>query len=154
MIDISKHIAMNEAIRSSYAIEHNIPNIPGTTEIQAMQYLAQTVFEPLRAHFGNKPIVINSFFRSAKLNTAIGGAATSQHVSGQAFDLQLTAEQFVYIIGNLPFDQIIWEGGNDKQPDWVHISLSQGRNRYQVLKGKRNSVGKMIYKDITNNFQI
>jgi len=153
MIDISKHITMSEACRSSYAAKHKIINLPGVSEIQNMQYLAQTVFEPLRSHFGDNPIKINSFYRGTKLNAAIGGASNSQHVSGQAFDLELTAEQFHYIRENLPFDQLIWEGGDDNQPAWVHVSLTRGVNRYQVLKAKKNSAGKMVYSDITKTFK-
>lgn len=152
MIDISKHITMSEACHSDYANSHKIINLPGVAEIQNMQHLAQTVFEPLRAHFDNEPIKINSFFRSKGLNAAIGGVSTSQHVSGQAMDLSVSAKHFHYIRENLPFDQLIFEGG-DIEPDWVHVSLTKGTNRYQVLMGKRNSTGKMMYQDITKTFK-
>jgi hypothetical protein len=55
-------------------------------------------------------------------------------------------EIFNYIKNNLPFDQLIWEFGNDKTPDWVHVSHSpSGNQRGQILKAKRNSAGKTYY---------
>jgi hypothetical protein len=153
MIDISKHITMIEATHSNYAIAHNIKNEPDIKVIASMQHVAQTVFEPLRGHFG-VPIKINSFYRSPALNRAIGGAMTSQHVTGCAIDLDATGPVtnkmlFDHIRKNLPFDQLIAEGGTDENPDWVHVSLTQGKNRYQILRAKKNSVGKMTYEDIT-----
>ena len=46
-----------------------------------------------------------------------------------------SAQVFEYIKNNLPFDQLIWEFGNDKNPDWVHVSYSStGNQRKQALK--------------------
>jgi len=156
MIDISKHITMQEATHSAYAIAHAIKNEPGIDVIKNMQYVAQTVFEPLRWHF-NIPIKINSFYRSPALNSAIGGASTSAHVRGNAMDIDSTGsitnkQLFDHIRVNLPYDQLIWEGGTDTEPAWVHVSLTTSKNRYQVLRARKNSVGKMMYEDITKTF--
>ena len=144
---------MQEAIYSSYAVSHGIKNEPPVNIIANMQHVAQTVFEPLRAHFG-VPIRINSFFRSPALNRAIGGTAISHHLLGQAMDLDATGnitnkQLFDYIIKNLPFDQLIWEAGDNTNPEWIHVSLTKGINRYQVLRSRRNPAGKMIYENIT-----
>jgi hypothetical protein len=42
---------------------------------------------------------------------------------------------FNYIKENLDFDQLIWEFGNSKEPDWVHVSYTKDKNRKQILKG-------------------
>ena len=56
------------------------------------------------------------------------------------------ADVFNYIKENLPFDQLIWEFGTDKNPDWVHVSYKKGGpQRGQILRAKRNSVGKTFY---------
>ena len=154
MIDISKHITMQEAIYSPFAASHGIKNEPPVNVIANMQHIAQTVFEPLRAHFG-MPIKINSFFRSQALNQALAGSSTSQHLTGQAIDIDATGnvtnkQLFDFIRLKLPFDQLIWEAGSDTNPDWIHVSLTRGVNRYQVLRSRRNSAGTMIYEDITN----
>ena len=157
MIDISKNITMLEATYSSYAVAHSIKNEPPVNVIANMQHLAQTIFEPLRAHFG-VPIKINSFFRSPALNRAIGGAVLSQHLFGHALDLDATGsitnkQLFDYIIRNLPFDQLIWEGGDDKNPEWIHVSLTKGNNRQQLLRSHRNSSGKMMYENISKFYK-
>lgn len=105
-----------------------------------MQLVAELVFEPVRAHFG-VPIFVSSFFRSPELNKAIGGARNSQHCTGEAIDLDAdvfggvsNAEVFDYIRRNLIFDQLIWEFGTARNPEWVHVSYTAGVNRKQVLK--------------------
>ena len=56
-------------------------------------------------------------------------------------------EVFYYIKENLDFDQLIWEFGNDENPDWVHVSFkAMGKQRNQILQAKRNSAGKTYYK--------
>ena len=52
------------------------------------------------------------------------------------------AQIFNYIKENLKFDQLIWEFGTDKNPDWVHVSYaSNGKQRNQILKAKHTSKG-------------
>ena len=55
------------------------------------------------------------------------------------------AEIFNYIKNNLSFDQLIWEFGTDKNPDWVHVSYeSTGKQRKQILKAVKQG-GKTSY---------
>jgi hypothetical protein len=50
------------------------------------------------------------------------------------------AQIFEFIKNNLSFDQLIWEYGNDKNPDWVHVSYSAtGKQRNQILKSVRHN---------------
>ena len=120
---ISKHISYKEATQSQTAVRKGINNEPDAYQLQNMQVLAEKVFEPLREHFG-VPIAINSFFRSQKLNKAIGGAAGSQHTQGRAIDIDDTLggvsnkQMFDWIRENLDYDQLIWEFGNNSNPDW------------------------------------
>jgi hypothetical protein len=114
-----------------------------------MIILANKVFQPIRDHF-NVPIYISSGYRSAALNKAIGGAASSQHCTGEAIDIDMdghsskitNVEIFKYIRDNLFFDQLIWEYGNTTAPDWVHVSYrTTGTNRRQVLKAVKGTFG-------------
>lgn len=137
MTQISKYITLQEATTSQTAIRKNIPNIPAPKDIENMKHVAVNVFDKVREHFG-KPIRVSSFFRSLRLNNAVGGSKTSQHVKGEAIDMQGTngvtnAEIFNFIKDNLVFDQLIWEFGTNKEPAWVHVSLSKTKNRKQVL---------------------
>jgi len=140
MKKISEHISYKEAVRSDTADRLNIINIPGETELDNMSTISEKIFEPLRSHVGG-PIRINSFFRSVELNKAIGGSSTSQHCKGQAFDLDDSygcmnnAEMYKFVKDNLDFDQMIWEFGDDENPNWIHISyISQEKNRNRCLK--------------------
>jgi len=147
---ISKHISYREGVYSITATRLGIDNTPNDEQLDNMELVAEEVFEPLRSWVGG-PIKINSFFRSPKLNTAIGGSTKSQHCQGQAIDLDDTfgratnAEMYHYIKEHLDFDQLIWEFGDDDNPDWIHVSfVSPEDNRKRCLKAYRKD-GKTKY---------
>jgi zinc D-Ala-D-Ala carboxypeptidase len=153
MENISDHITLKEAINSYTAKRQGIENIPNDYQLTNMWALAYQVFEPLREWVGG-PIKINSFFRSPELNKAIGGSSKSQHCQGRAIDIddvygyKTNAEMFDYIQKNLDFDQMIWEFGDDNNPDWLHISYcSTDENRRRCLKAYKDN-GKTKYKVI------
>jgi hypothetical protein len=142
---ISKHISLREATHSATAKRRGIENTPNEEQLDAMYKVAEFIFEPLRLYVGGA-IKITSFFRSPKVNKAIGGVSSSQHCKGQAididdvFDHNTNAEMFEYIRENLDFDQLIWEFGDSNNPAWLHVSyVSKAKNRNRVLRAvKRN----------------
>jgi Uncharacterized protein conserved in bacteria len=147
---ISKHISYKEGVYSTTALRRGIDNTPNDEQLTSMETIAEEIFEPLRTYVGG-PIKINSFFRSPELNTAIGGSRTSQHCKGQAMDIDDTygkmtnAEMYHWIKDNLDFDQMIWEFGDDDNPNWVHISyVSPEDNRNRCLKAYKDN-GKTKY---------
>jgi len=140
---ISEHVSLKEGIKSHTATRLGINNTPSDLDLINMKTIAEKVFEPLRKFVGG-PISINSFYRSPKLNSAIGGSTSSQHCKGCALDIDDTyghktnAEMFEYIKCNLDYDQMIWEFGDDTNPDWVHISyVSEDANRRRLLKATK-----------------
>jgi len=150
---ISDHITLKEATKSNTAIRRGIDNTPNDYQLSNMENIAKNLFEPLRKWVGG-PIRINSFFRSEELNSAIGGSSRSQHCQGRAIDLDDTfghktnAEMFQYIKDNLSFDQMIWEFGDNENPDWVHVSfVSFDENRGRIMKAERIN-GKTTYRYI------
>ena len=150
---ISKHISDKEGVYSITAMRLGLDNVPGQFLLGNMKELAEQVFEPLREWVGG-PIRINSFYRSKVLNKAIGGSTTSQNCKGQAMDIDDTnckktnAEMYAWIKENLNFDQMIWEFGDDKNPNWVHISyVNEIDNRNRCLKAYKEN-GKTKYKTI------
>ena len=150
---ISKHISYKEAVYSRTATRRGIKNNPNAEQMENMVAIAEEVFEPLRM-WVNGPIKINSFFRSPELNKAIGGSTKSQHCHGQAIDIDDTfgratnAEMFEFIKKHLDFDQIIWEFGDENNPDWVHVSyVSEEQNRNRCLQAYKEK-GKTKYKII------
>ena len=139
-MQLSKNLSLAEVTRSESAKRNGISNMPTPEHIENFKLLAEKVFQPVREHFA-VPIHISSGYRSAALNKAIGGASSSQHCSGEAIDIDMdgttitNAQVFNYIKDNLEFDQLIWEFGTDKNPDWVHVSYeSKGKQRKQILK--------------------
>ena len=149
---ISEHISYKEAIRSATALRRNLNNTPDDRQLKCMEEIAENLFEPLREWVGGG-IKINSFFRGEPVNTAIGGSKYSQHMKGQAIDIDDTfghktnAEMYHYIKDNLEFDQLIWEFGDDKNPNWVHISyVTHRKNRYKLTIAYRDRKGRQRYK--------
>lgn len=146
MMYLSKHFTLDELTKSATAQRKGIKNIPNSQELDNLQLLVDNVLEPLRVHYG-RPIIITSGFRCEKLNKAVGGSPTSQHVLGQAADIRSVSDRLadnkelfdMIKEMQLPFDQLIFEYGNDAGPDWVHVSFSQ-KMRHQVLRAKK--VGK------------
>jgi len=152
-MNISKHISFKEAVRSNTAKRMRLDNLPSEYNVTNMSTVSHQIFEPLRA-YTNGPIKINSFFRSPELNKAIGGSEKSQHCHGQAIDIDDTyghltnAEMYRFIKKHLDFDQMIWEFGDDDNPDWVHVSyVSESENRNRCLKAYKHQ-GKTKYKII------
>tara|TARA_R110002012_G_scaffold88016_2_gene217226 strand:+ start:193 stop:651 length:459 start_codon:yes stop_codon:yes gene_type:complete len=150
---ISKHISSKESMYSRTAQRLDIDNTPTKEHKENMIKLAEEIFEPLRSYAGG-PIKINSFYRSPKLNKAIGGSSKSQHCNGQAIDIDDTfgrltnAEMYQFIKQHLDFDQMIWEFGNEDNPNWVHVSyVSPQENRNRCLQAYKEN-GKTKYKVI------
>lgn len=151
-MQLSKHLSLAEVTRSDSAKRNGISNQPTAEHLENFKKLAVNIFEPIREHFG-VPILISSGYRSKELNAAIGGSATSQHCQGEAIDIDMdgsgtisNADVFNYIKDELNFDQLIWEFGTDKNPDWVHVSYeSTGKQRKQILKAVKVG-GKTLYK--------
>ena len=147
---ISKHISYKEGVYSNTAIRKGIDNTPNAEQKANMEKITQNIFEPLRQWVGG-PIKINSFFRCPELNKAIGGSSKSQHCKGQAIDIDDTfgvvsnADMYAWIKNHLDFDQMIWEFGDDNNPNWVHISyVSHEENRNRCLKAYKDK-GKTKY---------
>ncbi len=151
---LSQHLDLSEVIRSESAKRNGISNMPIALHIENFKLLAEKVFEPIRVHF-DCPIHISSGYRSAELNRCVGGSSTSQHCTGEAIDIDMDGSTsgvnnkmvFDYIKDNLEFDQLIYEFGDSKNPDWVHVSYeSTGKQRKQILRAVRAN-GKTIYQN-------
>ena len=147
---ISHNITYAEAIHSNTAKRKGIDNTPNPTQVENMKLTAEKVFQPLREWVGG-PIKVNSFFRSPELNEAIGGSKTSQHCKGQAIDIddvygyKTNAEMYHYIKDNLDFDQMVWEFGDDENPNWIHVSYVTHRPNRKKLTVALRKNGKVIY---------
>ena len=148
---ISKNFTLAELCNSAAAKRFGINNNPDDKVIKNLELLAKNILQPIRDHF-DKAIHVVSGYRSPGLNKKVGGASNSQHLIGQAVDIDndntdiSNAEIFNYIKENLKFDQLIWEFGNDESPDWVHVSYST-KPRKQILRAYKDG-SRTFYKKI------
>ena len=155
IMKLSKNLSLAEVTKSNTAKRLGIDNTPDDWATENLRKIAEHVFQPLRDAF-RCPIYVSSGYRSAELNTAIGGSRRSQHVEGRALDLDAdvfgrcaNGDIFRWILNNLTFDQLIWEFGDDDNPDWVHVSfVHDGVNRGRCLKACRDDQGKTYYEVI------
>jgi len=97
-------------------------NTPSEAEMANLVRLA-TFLEQVRDVLSGREIHINSAFRSAEVNTAVGSKDTSQHRRGCAADIRvkgMTPDEVVSAIINsdLPYDQCIREFDR-----WTHVSI-------------------------------
>ena len=133
-----KYFSIEELSASTEARKMGIDNTPTPEAVENLTELVENVLDPLRERYGY-PIHVSSGYRCSRLNKAVGGSATSQHVKGEAADIYVTrpremAELFSLIYYTLPFDQLIWERGNDEAPAWIHVSYREGDNRRECLR--------------------
>ncbi len=132
-MQLSKNFSLAELVGSQVATRKGIDNTPTPAIVANLTRLA-ALLEQVRALVGG-PITISSGYRSPALNKAVGGAANSAHVLGLAADIsttKLTSKALAMLIrqSDIAFDQLIYEG------NWVHIALSAGAPRRQVLTAK------------------
>jgi zinc D-Ala-D-Ala carboxypeptidase len=97
-------------------------NIPNDAEMANLVRLADFL-EQVKEVLGGKPIIVNSAFRSAEVNRAVGSSDKSQHRHGCAADIRvpgMTPDQVVSAIieSGLPYDQVIREFDR-----WTHVSI-------------------------------
>lgn len=131
------------AIYSRTAYINHIDNIPNEEQYENMIYTAKYLYEPVHEAFMGL-ILVTSFFRSDKLNKIIKGAKHSQHVKGQAIDFTAMKNPkftnkniFEFIRDYIDFDQLIWEKDDGKgNPKWVHASITNNKNRNQIIYNK------------------
>lgn len=140
MGNISKHLSLKEVTKSTTAIRLDVDNNPTEQHLDNLKLIAEKVFEPIREHFA-KPIGISSGYRSEALNKAVKGSKTSHHCKGMALDIDAdifgdltNKEIFIYIKENLKFTQLIWEFGDNNEPDWVHVAYDPSNLKNQVLR--------------------
>ena len=141
---LSNHFSLAEFTKSQTAERKGIDNTPTQNHIERMKILCVSVLEPIRTEF-DKPIMINSGYRSPDLCEAIGSKSTSQHAKGEAADIEIpgvdNAELAKYIQDNLNFDQLILECyTGDPSSGWVHVSyVGLHANRKDVLTYDRTN---------------
>ena len=156
-MQLSKHFKLKEFTKSQIAARNGINNTPHSGDVKNLENLCYEILEPVRAKF-DKPVTINSGFRSLEVNRKLGSSDSSQHTKGQAVDFEIAGIPNIkvayWLVNNVDFDQCILEFYNPNDPagGWIHASYNEkGNNRKQILTydGKKfeNGLPDMEWKD-------
>ena len=121
MEKISKHISYKEGVYSTTALRRNISNNPNEEQLNNMKLIAEKIFEPLR-----------TWVQAMDIDDTFGH--------------KTNAEMYHYIKDNLDFDQMIWEFGDDNNPNWVHVSYVSHRPNRKKLTIAYKENGRTKYK--------
>ena len=121
-MNLTPHFTLDELTASETAARNGWDNTPNDAELENLKRLAD-MLEQVKVVLGGKPIMINSAFRSKKVNDAVGSKDTSQHRTGCAADLRvpgMTPDEVVrkIVASGISFDQVIREFDR-----WTHISV-------------------------------
>ena len=124
---LSTNFSYEELTTSSH---RGLDNTPNDVQLSNLKHTAWQM-ELVRHILGDRPIHINSGFRSEAVNAAVGGSKTSAHSLGHAVDFICpafgTPIDIAHAIMNsgLKVDQLIYE------ISWIHISFDpRMRNQY------------------------
>jgi hypothetical protein len=131
-MNLSEHFTLEELTTTSH---REFDNTPNASEIANLVRLS-CFLETIKTLLGNKPVMINSAFRSKQVNDSVGSKDTSQHRLGCAADIRIpgmTPNEVVKAIkdSDVPYDQLIREFDS-----WTHISVpstTTDKPRRQVL---------------------
>lgn len=132
---LTEHFTLSEFVRSDTATNKHIDNTPTPEVVDNLRALCRDVLEPARLAFGS-PIYITSGYRCQALNKAVGGKPTSQHLRGEAADLQVRGVKNLRMLYNViksrgVFDQLLYESNGATK--WIHVSYKQSGNRRQAI---------------------
>jgi hypothetical protein len=148
-MNLSANFSLKELTKSDTATRLGIDNTPDDETIDNLKMLCEKVLQPVRDHFG-KSVTVNSGFRSSETNQATGGSKTSDHVKGQAADIEIAgianADLAQWIMDNLEYTQLILEFYTPGIPDsgWCHISYDPNNLKKQELTATKVA-GKTTY---------
>lgn len=130
------NFTISELVKSPTAERLHIDNNPSGVIIMRLTELIRTILQPIRDAY-KKPIYVSSGYRCPKLNKAVGGVPTSQHVRGEAADIYVKGdnkELFIVIKklideGKITVGQLI----DEYNYKWIHISLPTSKHKNQIL---------------------
>jgi hypothetical protein len=137
---LTANFTLEELTKTRFALD----NTPSPKVVENLQLLCERVLQPLRDAVG--PVNVTSGYRSKVVNEAVNGARNSDHLWGYAADLQSPdgnhRKLYDWLKANAMFSQLIYEFGNDTQPQWVHVSYNPKDLKREILRAR--NVGKRV----------
>ena len=145
-IKLSEHFTLGELTKTSYKTEDQ--NIPSRVAIENLKNLCENWLEDLRysyntlSHNRDSPhcemLIINSGYRSPEVNKRVGGAPTSNHLTGCAVDIHVSgfeqAIRYASILLDISdgtqrdYDELFIER-NKAGSHWIHFAVKPKDNR-------------------------
>ena len=143
---LSPHFTLAELTKTNTKIK----NVPNEAQVENLKRLCgwleqlrrrPTPSPSLLREGSEEPIIINSGYRSPEVNRAVGGVATSNHLTGCAVDIHVTGlEQLIHYASTLldisderqeDFDELLLER-SPKGTYWLHFAVRPHNNRRKV----------------------
>ena len=132
-----------EVLRKRYNERYNACHLERSREISPRAALGRDdKGGALSRDDKEKPIIINSGYRSPQLNRKIGGVKNSNHLTGCAVDIRVTgmeqAKQYAEILreyadeSHQDFDELLIEK-NRYGAIWLHFAVRPRENRRRFL---------------------
>jgi hypothetical protein len=156
--NVSKNITLRQATKSRIAIESGVPNTPGEHQLVNMSNVANNIFEPLIEHF-KVPIGILTFYITSNVKQdeyLQYSTGMVMDIDAEVFNRTVVIENkeviltnsiiFDYIVKNLDYDTIIWQFGNNENPDWIQVSYNEIGNRKRRLSSYKDHENRTQYK--------
>lgn len=135
MKDNKNYFTIEELTKSVTANKLHIDNVPPAEAKAKLVELITTVLNPIRRKW-KSPIFVSSGYRCPKLNKAVGGSSTSQHLKGEAADIYCKDNKELFILissmvynGEIKIGQLI----DEKNYSWLHISLPTNKHYNHIL---------------------
>ena len=141
---LSEHISLGELTKTSARTADG--NIPSHVHIENLKRLCRWL-ELLRSRWnmmygeGNDPLIINSGYRSPQVNKAVGGVATSNHLTGCAADIRVSGQEqlirYAAILLDISdethedFDELLLER-SPRGTYWLHFAVRPKENRRKI----------------------
>ncbi len=135
---LTPHFTLAELCKTRTGIE----NVPNEAQVENLKRLCRWL-ERLRKRWndlygeGDDPIIINSGFRSPEVNKAVGGVATSNHLTGCAVDIRCIgmeqALRYAAILLDISdlshedYDELLIE--RKRNVIWIHFAVRPSGNR-------------------------
>jgi hypothetical protein len=143
-MQLTTHFSLEEFTVSATGARLGLDNFPTPDVLENIKRVA-IFMEELRLYF-DRPIHVLSGYRSLAVNKAVGGSITSAHRFGLACDFTVNGRSNLWVAREITsmftgWDQVIYEFG---ESGWVHVGLSTGVPRMQLLSAVRRD-GRTVY---------
>lgn len=142
---LSANFNLSEFLKTSTGLD----NTPSEQEIENLRLLCVNILQPVREKLGI-PITVTSGYRSPAVNKAVGGSATSYHSKGMAADLKCNDSKKLFneLRSHGLFAELIYEFGDDNQPQWVHVAYDKNNTSGTKVLRARKVNGRTVYERI------